>query len=57
MKHILAVILIATFSGAFAQMPDPTPVKVEMKKLSAWAGRWKGEGSMRMGPGEPKNQQ
>jgi hypothetical protein len=25
-----------------------------MKKLSAWVGEWKGEGTMRRGPGEPQ---
>jgi hypothetical protein len=28
--------------------------KEKMKIFSTWAGRWKGEGSMQMGPGEPK---
>jgi len=28
--------------------------KEKMKIFSAWEGRWQGEGSMQMGPGEPK---
>jgi hypothetical protein len=53
MISLLVLIGIAT-QIAKAQAPNPAPNKEEMKKLSAWVGRWKGEGSMQMGPGEPK---
>ena len=56
MKNLL-IILLATLlytiaSGtAFAQeMGD----KEKMKIFANWIGRWQGEGSMQMGPGEPR---
>lgn len=54
-KQFLAWITTVAFMQiAQAQMPDPTPTKEAMKKLSSWIGQWKGEGSMQMGPGVPK---
>jgi hypothetical protein len=49
---LLATVAIIQYSAA--QMPDPTANKEALKKLSAWVGQWKGEGSMQMGPGGPK---
>ena len=56
MKNLLIVLLAALLytiaSGtAFAQeMGD----KEKMKIFANWIGRWQGEGSMQMGPGEPR---
>jgi hypothetical protein len=57
MKNQILLMTMAFFAIiqiAQAQMPDPTANKEAMKKLTVWAGKWKGEGSMQMGPGEPK---
>lgn len=58
MKNVI-FIAVALFglnvSGALAQAPSPeATVKEKMKPLMAWVGHWKGEGSMQMGPGDPK---
>jgi hypothetical protein len=56
MKNLLIVLLAALLytiaSGTtFAQeMGD----KEKMKVFANWIGRWQGEGSMQMGPGEPR---
>jgi len=55
MKNIL--VLLAAFSGLIignlnAQSTDLA--KEKMKLFAAWEGKWKGEGAMQMGPGEPK---
>jgi hypothetical protein len=34
--------------------PSATEAKEKMKIFSTWIGRWQGEGSMQMGPGEPR---
>ncbi len=52
--YLVLIILITGVGQVFAQAPTAAPIKEEMKKLAHWAGRWKGEGSTRMGPGEPK---
>ena len=44
--------ILTTISNA--QAPDNTVNKEQMSKLKGWVGNWKGEGSMQMGPGEPK---
>jgi hypothetical protein len=50
---ILCVMLLGILTGKLlAQAPDTR--KEKMKALSAWIGRWQGEGSLQMGPGEPK---
>lgn len=56
MKDILIVLLtgllytIATGNASAQEMGD----KEKMKIFSNWTGRWQGEGSMQMGPGEPR---
>ncbi len=55
MKNVL--ILIACFAGlsigkAYAQPPSKV-AQEQLKKLAYWAGDWKGEATIRRGPGEP----
>ena len=48
---ILSILLHAITTGTlFAQQ---TGDKEKMKVFANWVGRWQGESSMRMGPGEP----
>ena len=56
MKKLTVVIaIICSFvANVFAQAPNPAVNKEKMNALAAWVGRWQGEGSMQMGPGEPK---
>jgi hypothetical protein len=56
MKKQIITIAMALLSAnmLIAQMPDPTVNKEAMKKFSAWVGKWKGEGTMQMGPGGAK---
>ena len=51
---IVALLVCCAIIKSIAQPPASLANTEEMKKLSAWVGRWKGEGSMQMGPGEPK---
>ena len=56
MKNIIVV--LAALSGLIignlnAQSPE-TGSKEKMKVFALWEGKWKGEGWMQMGPGEPK---
>lgn len=46
-------VLACIAAQLFAQSPEAT-VKEKMKVFAPWVGRWQGEGSMQMGPGEPK---
>ncbi len=55
MKNVL--ILLACFAGlsigsALAQPPSKV-AQEQLKKLEYWQGDWKGEASIRKGPGEP----
>lgn len=57
MKSVL--ILFTAFVGLWcgkliAQAPGQAN-KEKMKIFEHWVGRWQGEGSMRMGPGEPRS--
>jgi hypothetical protein len=56
MKNLF--ILLTAFAGLLCSksiaQPSETVGKEKMQVLSAWVGRWQGEGSMQMGPGEPK---
>ncbi len=55
MKNALFMItlFIAALTGkSFAQVEMSS--KEKMKVFDSWVGRWQGEGSMQMGPGEPK---
>lgn len=54
MKLFVLMVTVISIQIAQAQMPDATPSKEAMKKLSAWVGQWKGEGTIQMGPGGPK---
>lgn len=50
---LLAVVAL-TFLTSSQEPSGPTPGElVAMKKLSFLAGKWEGDGWMRMGPGEP----
>jgi hypothetical protein len=49
-KTIFIAFLVIAMNVS-AQMPDGSVNRAEMKKLSAWAGHWKGEGVMQNGPG------
>lgn len=51
-KNILIALLILSY-GVVAQ-PENGNNKEKMKVFSGWAGKWKGEGWMKMGPGEPQ---
>lgn len=56
MKNVMMILLSAVLSMVVIgrlwgqEMGD----KEKMKVFSSWVGRWQGEGSMQMGPGEPK---
>ena len=55
MKNLLFVFLLLMVS--VIQNADAQPEsanKEKMKVFSHWIGKWKGEGWMQMGPGEPK---
>ena len=52
MKTKMMILLLALSCNALAQ--SEVGNKDKMKIFSSWAGRWQGEGSMQMGPGEPK---
>jgi hypothetical protein len=55
MKNIL-IILCILFGAASSKVSAQTSEvgKEKMSVFAPWAGRWQGEGSMLMGPGEPK---
>ena len=54
MKHvfILIALFLGTTTGRLAAQELGN--KEKMKIFAAWEGHWQGEGSMQMGPGEPK---
>ena len=53
MKNLMIILVaFSTFLSVSAQSPEVAREK--MKPFESWVGHWKGEGSMRMGPGEPK---
>jgi hypothetical protein len=56
MKHLWIVVLVMTgvLTGRLQAQSPGTANKEKMKIFSEWVGHWKGEGSMQMGPGEPK---
>jgi hypothetical protein len=51
MKNLF-LILVLISTCALGQ--DEALIREKMKVFSSWAGKWQGEGLMRMGPGEPK---
>jgi hypothetical protein len=53
-RTMLFVALCAIAVNVSAQTPNNVVNKDKIGALSAWLGRWQGEGSMQMGPGEPK---
>jgi hypothetical protein len=50
---LLSTVLVPAFEAAAAEGPDPR-VAEALGKLDFLLGRWEGEGSFSMGPGEPK---
>jgi hypothetical protein len=54
MIHTTLTICLIAFSS-IVMMAQPEKInKEKMQIFSSWAGKWKGESSMQMGPGEPK---
>ena len=51
-KILAIAIMVSMTSASFAQ--HELGNKEKMKVFAPWAGHWKGEGWMQMGPGEPK---
>lgn len=54
MKNVIsvAIMLAGLFSGKL--FSQETGDKEKMNVFASWAGRWQGESSMQMGPGEPR---
>ena len=48
------LIVIGFISLKSSAQPSETVAKEKMKAFAFWAGHWQGEGSIQMGPGEPK---
>jgi hypothetical protein len=58
MKNVLFLLLLFVASVVRnAEAQAELGSKEKMKVFSAWEGKWKGEGWMQMGPGEPKKSQ
>lgn len=53
MKQLIIAALLFIGASLYAQ-PSEQLAKEKMKVFAAWAGRWKGDGMMKMGPGDPK---
>jgi hypothetical protein len=51
---LICVAITAIISIRLSAQPSETVAKEKMKPLASWAGDWEGQGSMQMGPGEPK---
>jgi hypothetical protein len=49
---IIAALLTGMFAGK--SIAQEMGNKEKMKVFASWSGHWQGEGSMQMGPGEPK---
>jgi hypothetical protein len=56
MKNILILFLMLAgmISNKLQAQPSELVGKEKMKAFGYWAGRWQGEGSIQMGPGQPK---
>ncbi len=56
MKNLLIIVfmLAGTFTGRLLAQAQEMGNKEKMLAFKGWEGHWKGEGSMQMGPGEPK---
>jgi hypothetical protein len=54
MKNVIIIAII--FMGLITEKAIAQEMgdKEKMKVFASWTGRWQGEGSMQMGPGEPK---
>jgi hypothetical protein len=52
LMFLFLLLVVTIIQNADAQPESAT--KEKMKVFAGWAGKWKGEGSMQMGPGEPK---
>jgi hypothetical protein len=50
--YLLLLFVVVLINKSAAQTESIT--KEKMKVFANWAGRWQGEGSMQMGPGEPR---
>ena len=48
------LIVLGFISTQSSAQPSETVAKEKMKVFASWAGRWHGEGSTQMGPGDPK---
>ena len=56
MKNLLLFALMSTsvVTGKLLAQPPATEAEERMSIFTGWVGRWQGEGSQRVGPGEPK---
>ncbi len=56
MKNVLLIVFMfaGVVTGKLLAQGQQAPNKEKMKVFESWAGRWQGEGSMQMGPGEAK---
>jgi hypothetical protein len=54
MKNVIIIAIV--FMGLLTEkaLAQEMGDKEKMKVFTSWTGRWQGEGSMQMGPGEPK---
>lgn len=53
MRTTILTFMLAISAGALFAQPEAGD-KEKMKVFGNWAGHWRGEGWMQMGPGEPK---
>ena len=51
---LMCLALAGLFSSEIVAQPTEQGGKEKMKAFDAWAGKWHGEGTIQMGPGEPK---
>ena len=54
MKRTMLIALLVAFAGSVQAQKPTTSSKEKMAPLLAWAGKWKGQGSMTMPNGETK---
>lgn len=56
MKNVFLIVFMAAgiITGRLLAQGHEMGSKEKMKVFADWVGHWKGEGSMQMGPGEPK---
>ena len=51
---LLCLLLVGITSNKLFAQPSEAVAKEKMKPFTHWAGHWQGEGSIQMGPGQPK---